>query len=571
MIEELHIRGLGVIEDATVRLAPGLTVVTGETGAGKTMLVTGLELLLGARASTGLVRHGDGVALIEAVVSPIPAEASEWVDEGDQELVVSRELPADGRSRARIGGRLAPVSALGAVLGSQVEIHAQHDHVRLARSEVQRELLDRSAGPEHAMILQTYRRGHAAWQEARDRQARLAADARERARELDRLRAEVAEIEAADLDPEGDDHLDVEIERLAHAEELRLTAAAVAAALGGDGAQEPIGAALDRLRRLPVDDPELAVLRERTEGLLAEAADLAAEARSYGEQVDADPAHLEVLQARLRLVTSLRRKYGVDVGEILTYAEESRARLAALEADEADASEVARAVADARAALGKQAELLRDGRRRAAAALAEVVDGHLADLGMPHARFEVAVEPLGDDDLPAHGGDRITFLLAPNPGEPARPLAQAASGGERSRVSLAIEVALADVDDARVLVFDEVDAGIGGATAMAVGEKLATLAGHPAHPGEGRVGGDPGRARQVLCVTHLAQLAAYADVHHVVEKQVRDGRTVTTTRLVTEEERVAELARMLGGDTAVAIGREHARELLAAAQAGRRG
>jgi DNA repair protein RecN (Recombination protein N) len=551
VIDELHIRGLGVIEDASLRLAPGLTVVTGETGAGKTMLVTALELLLGARADSSLVRSGADAALAEAVIAPPPAAATDWLGEGDDELVVSREIPADGRSRARIGGRLAPVSALAEVLGRHVEVHAQHEHVRLTRPEVQRTLLDRYAGDPHGRTLAAYRDAHASWRELSRRRDRLEADARERARELDRLRFEVAEIDAAQLDPDVDEDLGRELELLAHAEEVQLAAAAAASALGSEGAQEPIGIAVDALRRLAVDDTTLDELRARADALAAEASELAADVRAFGEATEADPERLAGLQERLALVRQLTRKYGADVAAVLAYADEARDRLAALEAEETDAGDLDRRLAEEEERLRALADDVRRGRRTAAGRLAEVVDGHLADLAMPHARFTVAVEALADDAVTADGGDRVTFLLAPNPGEPAKPIAEASSGGERSRVSLAIEVALADVDAARVLVFDEVDAGIGGATAMAVGEKLARLA-----------AGEGADRRQVLCVTHLAQLAAFADVHHVVEKGLADGRTVTTARAVAEDERVGELSRMLGGDATAAAGLEHARELL---------
>jgi DNA repair protein RecN (Recombination protein N) len=559
VIEELHIRGLGVIEDATLRLAPGLTVITGETGAGKTLLVTALDLLLGARADTSLVRRGAELALAEAVVAPPPPEAADWVDDADETLIVSRELPARGRSRARIAGRLAPVSALSEILGRAVELHAQHEHVRLARPEVQRRLVDRYAGDPHARALAGYEQAYRDWRELTARRDRLQGDARERARELDRLRAEVAEIEAAQLDLEADAALDEELDRLANADELRETAAQVVAALGTDGAQDPVGVAVGALRRVDVDDPQLRDLLERSEAVAAELTELAADARRYGEELDADPQRLAELQSRRQLLSSLCRKYGVDVAAVLAYADEARARADALSQADADAEHLDERIAEAAEVLRAAADDVHRGRAAAAQRLAADVDGHLGDLAMPHARFEVAVERLPDDELTAHGGDRIAFLLAANPGQDAAPIARAASGGERSRVSLAIEVALADVDDAEVLVFDEVDAGIGGATAMAVGEKLARLTHGPG-----------GRQRQVLCVTHLAQLAAFADVHHVVEKGIADGHTVTTTRQVDEDTRPEELARLLGGGTASA-GLDHARELLDQARRRRTG
>ena len=553
-IEELTIRGLGVIEDASLRLADGLTVVTGETGAGKTMLVTALQLLLGARADASLVRSGEPRATIDMVLTPAPQSAAAWADGAD--LVVSREIPAEGRSRARLGGRPVPVATLTEVLAGHVEVHAQHEHVRLSRPAVQRELLDRYAGDPHARNLDTYRQAFAAWHEAHRRRERLNADARHRARELDRLRFEVDEIDAAELDPEADAGLDTAIGRLAHADEVRTAAAQAAEALGSDGAGEPVGVAVDALRRLDVDDAELDGLRGRLEAVVAELTELALDVRAYGEQVEADPARLAALQERKQLVSSLTRKYGATLDEVLAYADEARERLGQLEGEEADADSLEARLARTRDAVEAAAVDVHRGRVAAAEHLAGVVDRHLAELGMPHARTRIEVtarEPAAD------GADDVTFLLAPNPGEPPRPVADAVSGGERSRTSLAIEVALADVDDARILVFDEVDAGIGGSTAMAVGEKLARLA-----------AGDASGPRQVLCVTHLAQLAAFADVHHVVEKGLADGRTVTTTRRVTADERVAELSRMLGGDVGDA-GREHARELIADADARRAG
>ena len=553
MIEELHIRGLGVIEDAQLRLAPGLTVVTGETGAGKTMLVTALQLLLGARADSSLVRSGATAATVDAVVTPRPPEAHDHLGAATEPLIVAREVPAEGRSRARLDGRPVPVSTLAEVLGAHVEVHAQHEHVRLARSEVQRHLLDRYAGDPHARSLEAYQAAHERWRELAARHARLQDDARERARELDRLRFEVGEIDGAGLDPEADTQLASAIDRLAHAEAIQQAAAEASAALSSDGAGEPVGVAVAALRRIDVDDPELAALTDRAVALAEELGALSADVRDLGEAIDADPAALAELQERQHLLAGLQRKYGAEVADVLAYADTARERLAALEADDADAGTLAAQVEEAEAALHAAAADVHRGRVTAAERLAEVVDGHLADLGMPHASFAVEVEEVTDQPPTAHGTDRITFVLAPNPGEPPRPLAQAASGGERSRVSLAIEVALADVDDATVLVFDEVDAGIGGATALQVGEKLARLA-----------AGD--RRRQVLCVTHLAQLAAFADVHHVVEKGLSGGRTVTTARRVAEEDRVGELARMLGGDATADAGREHARELLTTAQ-----
>lgn len=562
MLDELHIRSLGVIEDATLRLSDGLTVVTGETGAGKTMLVTALQLLMGARADASLVRDGAPAAVVEARLVPAPATAvaAGWATQPD-ELVVSREIPAEGRSRARVDGRLAPAGVLAELLGEVIEVHAQHDHVRLARGDTQRRLLDRYAGAAHARSLAAYTNVFAAWHAAQGALAELGADERERVRATERLRYELAEIEAAAIDLDGDARLDAEIEVLAHAEELRLALAQAVAALSDEGAAEPLGVAVETLRRVQVSEDHLDRLRERLTTLAEGVRDLVADLRDHGETVAADPQRLDELQARRALLTQLQRKYGADLAEVLAYAESARAELGALEQTTASADDLRHRVDELEPEVDRLADDLTRGRRAAADHLAAAVGGHLGDLGMPHARFEVEVEPdAGQPGL--HGRDRVAYLLAPNPGDPYRPVARAASGGERSRVALAVEAALADVDDADVLVFDEVDAGVGGQTALAVGAKLARLA----HAGAADGGG-----RQVLCVTHLAQLAAFADVHHVVEKGVRGGRAVTTTRRVAAEDREAELSRMLGGDATRGAGRQHARELLAEARLQRAG
>ncbi|MGH3441789.1 MAG: DNA repair protein RecN [Nitriliruptorales bacterium] len=556
MLDELHIAGIGVIRDATLRLAPGLTVVTGETGAGKTMVVTALELLLGARADSTLVRAGADAGLVEARVRPVPEPAVEsgWAESADEEIVLSRELPADGRSRARIAGRLATVSALDEVLGRSVEVHGQGDHARLSRPAVQRRLIDRYAGEPHRRTLEAHREAFAALRTVRARLLELSEGARERAREADRLAHEVAEIERAELDPDSDTRLEGEESRLENAELLTESALTAAAALDEDGAGGPLGVAVAALRRAADHDPEFATLSNRLEDVAALVTDLRRDLRAEADTVAADPARLEEIRARRRLLADLTRKYGDGIDEVLAYAADAAERLAALTGDESASEELESEAARLQDEVERLASDLRRGRELAAERLAEAVSDHLEDLGMPHAAFSVAVE--ATDEHGPDGADRVTLLLAPNPGEPPVPLGKAASGGERSRAALAVEVALADVDDIEVLVFDEVDAGVGGAAAMAVGEKLARLA------RDGR--------RQVLCVTHLAQLAAFADVHHVVEKGVEDGRTSTALRRVEDGDRPRELARMLSGDPDRDTALEHARELLAEA-AGRRG
>jgi len=570
VLSELLIRDVGVIEEVTLELAPGLNVLTGETGAGKTMVVSALELLLGARADADQVRAGASAAVVEGRLVPPPPGAAEWLGEGDEDLVVSREVaPASAggsgsRSRARLGGRLAPVSALSEVVGGVVEVHGQSDTVRLAQPAVQRDLLDRFGGPPLAEAKARYAAAYRAWREAADELERLQEGERERLRELDRLRYELDEIDRIAPQHDEDETLADELRRLEHAEALGAAAAAAAAALTDDGAaRDALGAAVAALRGVAGVDPALSSLLERAEGLAAETQDLGLELNAYAAGIEADPQRLEALRERHAALVRLTRKYGsdapapgaIDTAAVLAYAEQARARVAALESGDARAAALAEQVVALETAVTEAAEALRAQRRAAGDRLAATVAGHLEELAMPDARLEVVVEPIPPA---AHGADRVELLLAANAGEPALPLGKAASGGERSRVALALRLAIADATtpgdgDPSVLVFDEVDAGVGGATALAVGRKLARLA----------------RGRQVLCVTHLAQLAAFADAHFVVSKRRVDGRTVAAVERVEDAARVTELSRMLSGTPDSARAAEHAEELRALALAER--
>jgi len=573
VIEELHIRDLGVIETASLRLGPGLTVVTGETGAGKTMLVTALQLLLGGRASSDLVRRGRDLAVVEAVirvpepmaptpggpdgdVATDPADPAElWALAEDGVLIVAREIPAVGRSRARVGGRLVPTSALAALLGPHVEIHGQHEHVRLEQPAVQRRLLDAYGGDAHARTLGSYRSAYADWAAADRRRRMLAEDARERARRLDVLRAERDEIDAAALDAAADARLDEEIDRLANADALRSALEAARDAAGPSGALDAIGAAVVALRRSPVQDGDVVALTERIAAIARDLSEAVADVATIAEDLEADDRRLDALQLRKREVTALQRRFGASIDAVLEHRATVADEVADLEALEQDADGIEQAVAAAHSRLVEAGAALTAARRSTGERLQRAVGAHLAELGLEHAELLADVAPL---EAPApEGADRVTLLLAANPGEEPARLADAASGGERSRVALAVEVVLSAEKGHGVLVFDEVDAGIGGAGAHAVGEKLARLS----TPAEGR--------RQVLCVTHLAQVAAYADTHHLVEKSVRDGRTVTTVLEVEEDRRAEVLSRMLGGEATADAGLEHARGLLRAASARR--
>ena len=557
VLTELRIRNVGVIDDVTLRFGPGLNVLTGETGAGKTMVVSALQWLLGARADADRVRSGAGTAVVEGSVRPAPPEAAEWLDEGDEELIVAREVSSvsgASRSRARLGGRMAPVSALAACVGAVVELHGQSDTSRLVAPAVQRDLLDRFGGPSLAEAAAAYRRCFDAWTAARGELQELQNTARTRVREADRLRFELDEIDAVGPVEGEAEILATDLGRLEHAEALMVAAASGAAAISDDGgARDALATAAAAVQGAAGFDPALDALGERLASLLVETEDVGLELQRYTTGLEADPARLESLRERQAGLVRLSRKYGdvapgeMDIAGVVAYAAAAREELARLESGDERTAELAAEVARLTDALDAEAQRLRGEREAAGKRLAEVVDQHLAELAMEGAHLDVVVEPV---EPGASGADRVTFLLAANRGEPALPFGKAASGGERSRVALALRLALADADDTAVLVFDEVDAGIGGATANAVGRKLARLA----------------AGRQVLCVTHLAQLAAHADTHFSVVKTPVGERTAAEVTRLDDTARLEELARMLSGTDSVAAA-EHAAEMLASARA----
>jgi DNA repair protein RecN (Recombination protein N) len=535
VLRELRVVDLGIVEEVTITVGEGLTAITGETGAGKTLLVEALELLLGSRADPALVRDGATEARVEG--------RFETAD--GTEHVLARVLPADGRSRAYVDGRLATAAELAALGATLVDLHGQHAHQRLLAGPVQRATLDRFAGGDAADALGALRAARAEARAHREALAALGGDDRTRAREADLLRFQLAEIhEAAVVDPGEDDALRAEEDRLADAVGIRTGLEAAYHRITRD-ALDALGAAVADLG----DGPGLAAYAERVRAAQAEVAELGSDLRHAADAVVDDPVRLEAVRARRALLRQIRRKYGESLAEVLAFAAEAQARLDLLEhhGERAAALEAAAAAADATAL--DAAHRLRAVRRAAAGPLAEAVTGHLHELAMPRARVEILVEPtdLGDD-----GADTVTFLLAANAGESARPLARAASGGELARTMLALRLVSAEAPG--TLVFDEVDAGIGGEAGTAVGRLLAQL----------------GCRTQVLCVTHLAQVAAHAD-HQVVVRKVEDrGRTVATAGVVEGEDRVGELSRMLAGVGGSDHARRHAAELLADAAAVRR-
>lgn len=565
MLHELRVENLLLIERAELRLGPGLNVLTGETGAGKTMLAHALDLLLGGRARSGIVRPGAEEAYVEGIFAlderlrellgeRLPADADE--------LVLARRVWPDGRTRAYLARRAATVADLREVGGELLAFYGQHEHRRLMLASAQLEVLDGFCGPEQRARRAAAAGAHAEVRAATRRAQELGALDGARERELDLLEFELREIEEADPSETEQAKLTAERARLQHVEALRLAARAGAEAIApAEGAHPPggagelLGAAARQFDPIAGVDPRLDALAERLRALAIEAEDVAVELHRYLDATadgEVDPAaRLEAVEQRLEAFARLERKHGGSIAAVLAYAEACRARREVLTGAEAALAETTAALAAARTRLSDIARELHDARAAAGPALAEAVRARLAELAMPDARFEVEVSPR--DEPGPTGADQVELLIAANPGVPAGPLREVASGGELSRVMLALlGVANAGVGgpgSPELLVFDEVDAGIGGRTANAVGAQLHALAAE----------------RQVLCITHLPQVAAHADRHFRIVKDGSGETAITTVTQLRRDSIVHELVRMLGADDADRAARRHARELLKAA------
>ena len=554
---ELAVTDLALIDRLRLELADGLNVITGETGAGKSLLIDALGLALGARADTSLVRHGADGARVEALFDRFP-----------EPVIAVREVAASGRSTARLDDQTVTAARLAEEIGPLVEIHGQHDQQRLLDERWQRDLLDAFGG--HGELREEMTETVERWRSNRTALSELAIEPRELARRLELLEHEAAEIEAARLRPGEAGELRARLEAAQHGEAIARGSAALRDALVGEGngARDVTAVAVREVRSLARVDARFAPLEERVAGLEAEVEDVAAEVRRLADTVEHDATTLAALEERLGLIYGLERRYGDDEAAVIAHGDRARAeveRLAGLEVErarrEADDAELLEAVARTAARLSKA-------RSSAAADLASAVGAVLGELGFPDGVFEVALgrRPAGMDEaaielngdavaFDSAGADEVVYRLAPNPGEPPRPLAKIASGGELSRVALAIKQVLAEADGTPTLVFDEVDTGIGGRSADPVGRSLWALA----------------RRHQVLCVTHLPQIAAHADVQFRITKRERDGRTVTEVERLDREGRIVELAQMLGGASGGATALASARELLDRAEGWREG
>jgi DNA repair protein RecN (Recombination protein N) len=568
-LTELRIRGLGSIDDVTLELGSGLTVVTGETGAGKTMVVTGLTLLFGGRADPGRVRASGRAGVEGRLVlpsdSPVWERASDAGADPDDDgsLILARTVSAEGRSRAFLGGRSVPVGVVSELAEGLLAVHGQSDQLRLSRPAEQRRALDRYAGPAHLELLDRYRAAHQRWRELTADLERRRSQARELAQAADVLRHGLEEIEAVAPEPGEDDALDTQAKRLGDADALRAAADEARASLvgdvtgdlGGDDLPQDATAALSIAQRALAasDDPTLVLLAQDVADAVAVVSDVGAQLAGYVADLDADPGRLAEVLDRRAVITALVRKFagpGEGVAGVLAWAEDAAHKLSALDVSDEALDALAAARDTARAEVDELAAQVSAGRRAAAEGFAAEVGAELAGLAMKSATVSFSVDSHPDEPGP-EGIDEVALLLAAHPGAPARPVHKGASGGELSRVMLAIEVVFAGADPVPVMVFDEVDAGVGGQAAGEIGRRLARLAGD----------------HQVVVVTHLAQVAAFADTHIVVDKSPDTGAGVTATdiRAVDGEDRVRELARMLSGLADSDTGQAHARELLAVA------
>jgi DNA repair protein RecN (Recombination protein N) len=590
MLQELRVENLLLIDRAELALAPGLNVVTGETGAGKTLLAQALDLLLGGRAGSGVVRAGAAEAYVEGVFSLPPELAGAEVLPTDaEEIVLARRVWPDGRTRAYVCGRSATVADLRELGSALLSFYGQHEHRKLMLSAVQLDVLDSYCGLLEGGLRERVADAYARVRKLENRLADVNELAAGRERELDLLAFELDEIESVAPSEDEATELAVERDRLRHLETLRGAAFGGAEAIapedGGGGAAELLASAAAQLAGAAAIDPELAGMADRAEALGHEASELSTALRSYVFGLEASPGRLEEVEERLALFARLERKHGGSIGDVLAHAERCRARRDELERAEIALSEIEASLGEARAELDRLAGELSERRREAAPALAAAVRERLAELAMPDAEFEVEVHPR-EDGCGAGGADEVSLVIAPNPGMPAGPLREIASGGELSRVMLAIlsvahssgaavgpgagsavgsgassgassrassgassDASEGSTGGGSLLVFDEIDAGIGGHTARAVGEHLRALA----------------EGRQILCITHLPQVAAMAARHFTIVKDSNAVPARTTVSALDGAGVVGELVRMLGADEGDRAASRHARQLLRAA------
>lgn len=560
MLVEILIRNFALIDDLRLRVGRGLSVLTGETGAGKSIIVDALSAALGERTGAEVVRTGSGSALIEVVFDLSDAHEADRVacqlgfEPEDGLLILSREIAREGRSGCRINGRATTASMLREVTACLIDVHGQHEHQSLLSVPLHVDVFDGWIGEPAARLRARTQALHSQLSTVRAERDRLQTDERERARLLDLYQFQAQEIEAARLEPDEEESLQAERNRLANAERLFAAASEVWSALGGDqGAVDKLGEAAGHAGRMARVDPETEALLEAVNSALFGAQEALAAVRRYRDDLEANPGRLEQIEDRLDLLRTLKRKYGDTLEEVIEYGRSLAGKLEDLAHAQERSAELDADVQRLESELASASSELTALRRESAPAFEKAVETELAELAMDRTRFEVSIRPSQPGST---GADAVEFLISPNPGEPVKPLARIASGGEMSRIMLALKTVMltagpraGQMGGVPTLVFDEIDTGIGGRTAQALGDKLASL----------------GQTCQVMCVTHLPQIASKATNHYCVAKVVREGRTVVTLAQLDGEERVAELARMLGAEETSGAAAQHAREMLSLA------
>ena len=572
MLLELTIRDFALIEQLTITLNAGFSVLTGETGAGKSIVIDALGLALGERADSTQVRAGSESAVVEAAfhVAGLDRVQAALADAGlaaeeDGSLILGREVWLNGRSRCRVNGRVAPLSAVRAVSAHLVDIHGQHEHQALIREETHLEFLDNFAGPGHRALRGAFADKYRSVLELRAQLEALAASDRERAQRLDLLQFQSAELSKADLQPGEDEALSAERRRLIHAEKLRAGALVALQALQSEaesvGALDLLGVAQGALQELQSLDDQVIEICKLLDQAYYHLEEAAGQLSSYHEDVESDPARLEELEQRLELISQLKRKYGDTVEQVLEVQDALAAELASIETSGERRRELQEALAAAEREATEAGEKLSAARKRAAKKLAAAVEREARPLGMPKATFRVDLSRRPDGSgLPVEGGERVAatdrgldqarFELSANPGQPLKSLSRVASGGELSRLMLAFKSLCSRASEIPTMIFDEIDAGIGGRTAHAVGRRLAKLAAGP----------------QVLCVTHLPQIARLCDHHLRVSKKSSKKRTFVEVTPLEAADRVAEIARLLGASEQDELAHQHATEMLETAE-----
>lgn len=550
MLTQIQIKNFALIDDLSIRLGSGFNVLTGETGAGKSIIIDAITTILGERASADLIRTGADRALVEAAfdLSDNPKACEKAAGLGfnidDELLLISRELASGGKSQSRINGRLSTLSMLREITSGLIDVHGQHEHQTLLAVESHLDILDQWRGENALELRAKVEELFSELQGLKSELEQLRKDERERARMLDLYEFQRTEIEAANLLIGEDEELAAERIRLANAEKLRELASEAYASISGSGleggATDMLSTALSQLQAMAALDESISPALQDIETALYAAEQAQAAARDYRDEIEFNPERLADVEERLDLIRTLKRKYGDSIEEIIAYGQEVAAKMDDLTHSEERTAELNESIERVEDELMGVARRLSDQRKAGAVKFTKAVESELADLAMAGTKFDVAFTETAPG---SRGIDQVEFVISPNPGEPLKPLAKIASGGEISRVMLALKTVMAGADNVPTLIFDEVDTGIGGLAAQILGQKLSAVAG----------------TAQVMCVTHLPQIASRADNHLSVEKLVEEDRTVVRVHAVEGESRVQELARMLGGAEAAA---EHAREML---------